>query len=310
MSHAAKAFTLIELLVVIAIIAILAAILFPVFAQAKEAAKKTACLSDFKQIGLALALYQNDYDGGYPTWSEYWADYFQVGGPPPSYNYPHGQNDPQKMWDYLLLPYVKSGNLNNLPTADNATSAGLVGGVWQCPDNTKQGFRSMGISEGMIYDEGASNAWGGKGAFIWPNESMIPTPASGVTAGDSDETGFVGFPGYFFSYQDYYKLNQDPSPYDTALNDTSDGGFDREKPNRHGGGSNGNANYSYADSHAKSRVRSSIFFWPTSGVMPTTTETGEALCLGANQFEALGDNQTADVASAVADGVGCTLNGS
>jgi len=61
-----KAFTLIELLVVIAIIAILAAILFPVFAQAKEAAKKTSCLANGKQVGLALIMYLNDYDDKYP----------------------------------------------------------------------------------------------------------------------------------------------------------------------------------------------------------------------------------------------------
>ena len=57
-----RAFTLIELLVVVAIIAILAAILFPVFARAKEAAKKTACLSGAKQLGLAYLMYANDYD--------------------------------------------------------------------------------------------------------------------------------------------------------------------------------------------------------------------------------------------------------
>ena len=60
-----RAFTLIELLVVIAIIAILAAILFPVFAQAKAAAKKTMCLSNFKQIATAMVMYSGDSDGKY-----------------------------------------------------------------------------------------------------------------------------------------------------------------------------------------------------------------------------------------------------
>lgn len=71
MKRNSTGFTLIELLVVIAIIAILAAILFPVFAQAKEAAKKTACVSNMKQQGLAAMMYANDHDDALPATGYY-----------------------------------------------------------------------------------------------------------------------------------------------------------------------------------------------------------------------------------------------
>ncbi len=86
MLHNRKGFTLIELLVVIAIIAILAAVLFPVFAKAREKARQTACLSNEKQIGLALLQYAQDYN-------EYMTPDFNGSGVP---------------WGALVQPYIKS----------------------------------------------------------------------------------------------------------------------------------------------------------------------------------------------------------
>ncbi len=102
-----KAFTLIELLVVIAIIAILAAILFPVFAQAKEAAKKTACLSGTKQIGTAFYMYASDSDDTLPQTS--WEGTITPNPINPGDTY-------QIQWTYNLMPYMKNWDLFKCPS--------------------------------------------------------------------------------------------------------------------------------------------------------------------------------------------------
>lgn len=101
-----KAFTLIELLVVIAIIAILAAILFPVFAQAKAAAKGTAALSNAKQIGTASAIYLADFDDTFVL-----ATSNSLAGAPVAFG-----TYPVQTWVWLLQPYTKNTDLMVDPT--------------------------------------------------------------------------------------------------------------------------------------------------------------------------------------------------
>lgn len=117
-----RAFTLIELLVVIAIIAILAAILFPVFAQAKEAAKKTACLSNARQIGISLKLYLGDFDDTMPI-------FYAYNSIPPAGQVGH------KGVEVELLPYSKNKDIFRSPfdVGGPYTSADVPGATsyWQ-----------------------------------------------------------------------------------------------------------------------------------------------------------------------------------
>jgi len=122
-----KGFTLIELLVVIAIIAILAAILFPVFSQAKAAAKKTACLSNTKQIGTALYLYLNDSDDVLPM-ANYPNPTAGYTGPYTRFAWGDGPGKSQPLWADLLAPYTSGVNIFTCPT-DQAIAKPATAGV-------------------------------------------------------------------------------------------------------------------------------------------------------------------------------------
>jgi prepilin-type N-terminal cleavage/methylation domain-containing protein/prepilin-type processing-associated H-X9-DG protein len=103
-THRRPAFTLIELLVVIAIIAILAAILFPVFARARENGRRASCQSNLKQLGISFMQYMQDYDGFYvPAW---------IGSANPQ------SNVNSRTWLQYVQPYIKSVQLMSCPSED------------------------------------------------------------------------------------------------------------------------------------------------------------------------------------------------
>jgi len=139
-----KAFTLIELLVVIAIIAILAAILFPVFAQAKVAAKKTTAIANQKQIGTSVLLYMSDYDDVYPRNDDCYLNSSlntalnnKTGNPAPwcdgTNGYPFRMN--HYAWQKWVMPYMKNVQIFEHPGRQKftGTTASCPQGAWaQC----------------------------------------------------------------------------------------------------------------------------------------------------------------------------------
>jgi prepilin-type N-terminal cleavage/methylation domain-containing protein/prepilin-type processing-associated H-X9-DG protein len=148
-----KGFTLIELLVVIAIIAILAAILFPVFAQAREKARQATCISNLKQISLGLLMYMQDYDEIYPA------------------GVPCRDNQPLEITG-RVFPYIKNH------------------GVWACPSGADRLVRTIWPCDGGFPLASATNYGVGVGkngnwSLGGTALARIQEPARTVMAGDS-----------------------------------------------------------------------------------------------------------------------------
>jgi prepilin-type N-terminal cleavage/methylation domain-containing protein len=186
-----KAFTLIELLVVIAIIAILAAILFPVFAQAKAAAKKTAALSNQKQISTSMFLYTSDYDDIYPrnddcvsrsslnsalnagTYTPSNGDGCSGAGP-----YPYRMN--HYAWQKWVLPYTKNVQLFEHPgrqKLDSGTPA-----QWSTNGQLMGGFAlNLGVTGAVNTYLRADTAAGRlRNSIFGGNQTALPSVAEAM----------------------------------------------------------------------------------------------------------------------------------
>lgn len=142
-------FTLIELLVVIAIIALLAAILFPVFAKAREKARQTACLNDVKQMGLAVMQYVQDYDEALPsdTGNAPYKDIDAKSATPNYIYYVH--------WEQQLYPYAKSWQIYLCPSDPSPYQPATFSGSFRPPTQSSYGINSYLL---QIYKTGFPQA--------------------------------------------------------------------------------------------------------------------------------------------------------
>lgn len=210
-SRARRAFTLIELLVVIAIIAILAAILFPVFAQAKAAAKKTACASNVRQLATAMTMYTTDNDGCYPM---------RLDGT---------DNDGVDQWVDMIQPYVKAGPGKTSPMSKCADYVPAL-------NKTLTGF-GYGIN-GHLHPQVSATA-------SPASEGMVVAPAETALIGDSCIGDFYAQAQR--RARAAFANSSNTSPYKVACGDlkTRHGSGTGLKL------SEGGSNMSFTDSHVK-----------------------------------------------------------
>ncbi|MGE5530876.1 MAG: DUF1559 domain-containing protein [Bacteroidota bacterium] len=161
-----RGFTLIELLVVIAIIAILAAILFPVFAKAREKARQSSCLSNVKQLGLGMLMYVQDYDEMF-FWSQsrwlggtYGVNPVVPGAPDLNWHATYGYQD---SWVSEIAPYIKNTQIYRCPSRSTPVCMGCDYGI------PHFGFASPGTRVDLFYTRPAL------GKFTRPAQTMMLT---------------------------------------------------------------------------------------------------------------------------------------
>jgi prepilin-type N-terminal cleavage/methylation domain-containing protein len=154
-----RGFTLIELLIVVAIISILTAILFPVFARARENARRASCLSNLKQLGLGVMMYVQDYDGIYPrAYAGYSASY------------------PYVYWNQQVYPYVKNGQVFVCPSADKSTIN--IDNAASAANDTRLGMNNVEFGTGNANSPVHESSLIKPAELIMIMDSQPPSPAA------------------------------------------------------------------------------------------------------------------------------------
>jgi prepilin-type N-terminal cleavage/methylation domain-containing protein/prepilin-type processing-associated H-X9-DG protein len=215
-----KGFTLVELLVVIAIIAILAAILFPVFARARENARRASCLSNLKQMGVGIMMYTQDYDEMYP------------------------ESLTTQAWMFTVQPYVKSYNVFACPSSDQG-----YGGT-----SASYGFSEHGYSYIQAGNYGSNFLL----MKVEGNVNYAPLPvvnlSSVVSAASTymimDSGGYYADPGHALYTSGFYYLPGAGSLGATPSGSTSTT-WARFLTDFNNGRHFGGVNIMFADGHAK-----------------------------------------------------------
>jgi len=257
--------------VVIAIIAILAAILFPVFAQAKDAAKKSSCLSNVRQIGVGMILYLNDNDDTYPG-NDQWV-------PDPKNTSP---GDTRMPFDLMIMPYVKNDRIFACPSDSGSNrSPASSRSFWDVAYQAKALFRSYQFVGNIVTLAGSPpygiDANTGLSTYPFPSTSTPVGRNAGQVQSAADTIALVEVWGPSMSGSDSAYVGSGQSAAfvlcdmwklagravgSTAAGDLLPGvctsAFHYERSTPSPGHGSKTSNYAYADGHAKSRTWSQV----------------------------------------------------
>ena len=233
-----RGFTLIELLVVIAIIAILAAILFPVFAQARSKARQTACISNHKQLATGGLMYSQDYDEKYTA---YWQ--------PRAAGY---------LWNAAFEAYIKNKQVHLCPDAMRTESVGVNGaGSWGNVHSAWTGFGytgSLAMNGWLYYGDEQVDSSGKHSHRVAPDPGSDPDTNVDLTSQCASQLSAVVSPARTAWFGDAYWIDSwprtlvpNPDTCDPKHLNSNGNGLWRFCMDRHSGG----VNFAFADGHAK-----------------------------------------------------------